>query len=88
MKRYIIYGDGTHEADETGSWVRAEDAEAEIARLRAVVEALPRCEACKVRSATHIAEACAAYMFCDHCSGPPDATELTYADALRSLADQ
>lgn len=44
-----------------------------IAKLQAVVDALPQCDLC-VRPATHLHHETGA-VFCDTCSGPPDAKE-------------
>jgi hypothetical protein len=71
--------------DPCGSFVLADDAERELANLRAVVSALPVCDICRVRPAKTQTVDADRYVFCDHCSGPPDATPLPYAEALRAL---
>lgn len=68
-------------------WVRAEDAEAEIAQLRAVVEALPRCEHVRCGQGHPVATRRVpsnGFMYCDACCTGKH-YDMPYADALRAL---
>jgi hypothetical protein len=90
MKRYSTWRDSqgwgsppVESAD--GEWVRFIDAEREIAKLRAVVEALPKCHCGKL--ATHAENEIDPERFCDGCVGKAEwATRmLPYAESLREL---
>lgn len=70
-----------------GEWVRAEDAEAEVAKLRAVVEALPRCEHVRCGQGHPVATRRVpsnGFVYCDVCCTGKH-YDLPYADALRAL---
>ena len=59
---------------------------AELKKLRAVVDALPRCSwGCGDLATRQTAEPDSVWS-CDGCSSPLDAFDLPYADALRALA--
>lgn len=92
MKRYYIYPyyDCTEATeDETGDWVRHSDV-ADYDALRAVVDALPKCDECQATGRSMPAISADGDLYgvnwrcAEHCGGTTDL--LPYAKALQALA--